>query len=247
MDGLARPLFNNPLDLATVDRALALIEAGPDGAVLDVGCGRGEMLGRALERLPCRGIGVDSNADEIAKARRRLAPYGERATLHASRVEDVCLEPGAFDAVLCVGSSHAFGLGSRALPAALDALARIVRPEGVLLLGEGYWRRDPEPAYLAAAGLDAEEMRPHAENVALGERAGLVPLMAVTSSDTAWDLFESAYWTAAEDRVRAAPADPGAVANAERVRRWRDAYLRWGRTTMGFALYAFRKPRGGSA
>ena len=243
MDDPARPLFNNPLDLATVDRALSLIEAGPDGAILDVGCGRGEMLGRALGRLPCRGIGIDPKEDEIAHARRRLARFGARATLHACRVQDVPLAPGTLDAAMCVGASHAFGAGRDAFPSALAALARLVRPDGLLLVGEGFWRRDPEPAYLEAAGLDREELRPHAENVELAEREGLRPLLAVTSSDTAWDLFESAFWAAAEESLRAQPADAKAASHAEHVRRWRRAYLRWGRTTMGFAMYAFRNRR----
>ena len=243
MDDPARPLFNNPLDLQTVDRALSLIEAGPGGAILDVGCGRGEMLGRALERLPCRGIGADPKEDEIVHARRRLAPFGARATLHACRVQEVPLSPGSLDAALCIGASHAFGTGRDALPSALCALSRLVRPDGLLLVGEGFWRRDPDPAYLEAAGIDAGELRPHAENVAFGERDGLLPLLAVTSSDTAWDLFESAAWTAAEERLRAHPEDEKAAAHAERVRHWRSAYLRWGRTTMGFALYVFRNRR----
>ena len=28
----------------------------------------------------------------------------------------------------------------------------------------------------------------------------------------------------------------------ERIRRWRDAYLRWGRDTLGFAVYLFSRP-----
>jgi len=28
----------------------------------------------------------------------------------------------------------------------------------------------------------------------------------------------------------------------ERIRRWRDGYLRWGRDTLGFGLYLFYRP-----
>ena len=28
----------------------------------------------------------------------------------------------------------------------------------------------------------------------------------------------------------------------ERIRKWRDAYLRWGRDTLGFAVYLFYRP-----
>ena len=236
--------LNNPLDPSTLERALALVQADADGCVLDVGCGRGAMLERLLARLPCRGVGVDPRADEIDRARRRLARFGERVTLHACAMASVPVAPaeGSLDAALCVGASHAFGQGRDALPATFAALTRLLRPGGLLLLGEGCWRRPPEPEYLSAAGLDADELRPHHENVALGEAAGLRPIFAVTSSETAFDLFESAFWTEAEARARARPDDEQERARVEHVRRWRSAYLRWGHDTMGFALDVFRKP-----
>ncbi len=41
------------------------------------------------------------------------------------------------------------------------------------------------------------------------------------------------------------PDDPDAPAMLDRIRRWRDGYLRWGRDTMGFALYLHRVPASG--
>jgi hypothetical protein len=32
----------------------------------------------------------------------------------------------------------------------------------------------------------------------------------------------------------------------ERIRRWRDAYLRWGRDTLGFGVYLFHRPGAGA-
>jgi hypothetical protein len=36
--------------------------------------------------------------------------------------------------------------------------------------------------------------------------------------------------------------DPDVAAVLERSRRWRDAYLRWGRDSLGFAVYLFYRP-----
>ena len=38
------------------------------------------------------------------------------------------------------------------------------------------------------------------------------------------------------------PTIPDVPAMLERIRRWRDAYLRWGRDTLGFAVYLFYRP-----
>ncbi|MCB9897598.1 MAG: class I SAM-dependent methyltransferase [Planctomycetes bacterium] len=236
--------LNDPLDEHVLERLLGLVEADAQGCVLDVGCGRGAMLERILARLPCRAIGVDPRDDELRRARERLLRFGTRVTLHAARWDELAPRPaaGSLDAAVCVGASHAFADGRDALPAACAALGALLRPGGLLLLGEGFWRRTPDPEYLAATGMHADELRAHAENVAVGEAAGLVPLAAVTSSEQAFDLFESAFWTEAETALARAPDDPAARARAEHVRRWRDAYLRWGRVTMGFALYVFRAP-----
>jgi hypothetical protein len=37
------------------------------------------------------------------------------------------------------------------------------------------------------------------------------------------------------------PDDPDRDAMLKRIRNWRDAYLRWGRSTLGFGLYLFQK------
>ncbi|MCC6194158.1 MAG: class I SAM-dependent methyltransferase, partial [Burkholderiales bacterium] len=36
--------------------------------------------------------------------------------------------------------------------------------------------------------------------------------------------------------------DPDVPAMLERIRKWRDGYLRWGRDTLGFAVYLFYRP-----
>jgi hypothetical protein len=47
-----------------------------------------------------------------------------------------------------------------------------------------------------------------------------------------------------EYKAEANPDDPALAARLMRGHQWREAYLRWGRSTMGFGLYLFRVPRG---
>ena len=85
--------------------------------------------------------------------------------------------------------------------------------------------------------------RDHAGNIAFAEQRGLIPLYATVSSDDEWDHFE---WSHLLKILREAEADPGDTALAARLtrsREWRDGYLRWGRSTMGFGLYLFHVPR----
>ena len=50
------------------------------------------------------------------------------------------------------------------------------------------------------------------------------------------------YCRSIERYAREQPEDPDVPQMLERVRRWRDAYLRWGRETLGFAVYLFYRP-----
>lgn len=230
--------FANPLSEAKVDRLLDLLALTPGSRVLDVGCGNAELLLRLIERYQISGIGVEPNTAVVAEAHRRAAARipPEQLHLHAMPIADFVAEPATFDAALCVGSTHAYGDYRRTL----TALSALVRPGGQLLIGEGFWKRSPDPAYLALLDAQPDEMTTHAENVARAVAAGLTPLYAAVSSDDDWDHYEGLYCRAMERYLAAHPDDPDAPAFRQHIRRWRDGYLQWGRDTLGFALYLFQ-------
>ncbi|HEY0736974.1 MAG TPA: class I SAM-dependent methyltransferase [Herpetosiphonaceae bacterium] len=235
--------FANPLSEEKIDRLLRLLDLPPDAQVLDVGCGNAELLIRLIERYRITGTGVEHNAEALADGPRRAQgriPV-ERLQLHAIPAAD--FKPDRlFDAALCIGASHAYGGYTQTL-AALKAL---VRPGGQILIGEGYWKRDPDPKYLAVLGAERGELTSHAKNVSRAVAAGLTPLYSVTSSDDDWDHYEGLYCRAIERFVAAHPDDPDSPEFAAYIRRWYAAYLRWGRETLGFGLYLFQNPRDGS-
>lgn len=241
----------NPLSDEAVDRALSFVAPAPGESaldvldVLDVGCGKGEMLIRLVARDAARAargsraIGVDLNPHFIEEARRAAAVRVPGSSIEFRCGDVVALAPseGPFAAALCVGATHAFG-GHRP---ALAALSRLVRRGGTIVEGEGFWRRRPDPEYLAFLGAAEADCTDHAGNVAAGVEAGWTTLDASVATDDDWDRYEDAYAAAVERHVAAAPGAPGAPAMLRRIRAWRAAYLRWGRTTLGFGLYVFRR------
>ena len=58
---------------------------------------------------------------------------------------------------------------------------------------------------------------------------------------TDWDRYEALQWRAAEMWATVNPHDPDRDDLLKRCRGSRDVYLRWGRNTLGWALYLFRK------
>jgi hypothetical protein len=138
---------------------------------------------------------------------------------------------------ISIGAAHALG----GYDETLATLASWVRPGGRLLVGHGYWRREPPPEYLAALGASRSEHGAHADNVAIAERRGLEPHGAWESDHAAWDRYEDLYAATALAFAAAHPDDPDAAAIVARVSVWREAYRRWGRDTLGFGLYVFAR------
>jgi hypothetical protein len=121
-------------------------------------------------------------------------------------------------------------------------LATLVKPGGQIMVGEPFWAREPEQAYLDACDMDRAECGTHAGNAAVGEAEGLTLLYTLVSSQGDWDRYEGLRWRAAERYGAAHPDDGDAPRILARSRRWRDAYLKWGRDCVGWAVYLFRKP-----
>src|SRR5438045_957088 len=140
-------LFCSPMSSTKADELVELLDLPAASRLLDVGCGKAEFLLRAVERYGSTGVGVDPNGEFLDTARAGAVARGFPARMewHEARVAEVELAPGSFDLALCLGSSHAFG----SLPQALAALAALVAPGGQILIADPYWRKEPDPDYLA--------------------------------------------------------------------------------------------------
>jgi SAM-dependent methyltransferase len=230
----------NPLSLAALDEMIGLLDLAPGARVLDIACGKGELLVRLVERYAVRGVGVDLSPPFVEQLRARVAARVPDAELELLEMDgaDYRAAPASFDLACCLGASWTFG-GHRGT---LRALAGFVRPGGLVLVGEPYWRRDPDPAYLAAAGLRADEFETHAANVATGERLGLTPVYAMPGAVEDFDRYESLQWRAADRWAADHPDDPDRAGLLEQVAHDRQTYLTWGRDTLGWGLYLFRRP-----
>ncbi|WP_437497611.1 class I SAM-dependent methyltransferase [Sorangium sp. So ce1099] len=108
------------------DRLAALVPAGGDAVVLDLGCGDGLLLERIRQRRGSGAglIGLDMSADELAAAARRLGP---EVLLLNERAQAISLPPASVDVVL----SH-MALMLMGDPASVVAeIHRVLQPGGV--------------------------------------------------------------------------------------------------------------------
>lgn len=236
-------LFNNPISSEKADRLISYLKLPAGACALDAGCGRGEFLIRVIEATGARGIGVDLAPECISAARKNAEGRvsDELLQFREGDLRQEPLEPDSVDLAICIGSTHVFGAGDLAYPNTIQTLHRVVRPGGLILVGEGYWKRPPAPEYLQLIGEPVGIYRTHAENVSFAEHHGLVPLHANVSNDDEWDDFEWSHRASVERQALLQPDDPATRERMRRSREWRNAYLKWGRSTMGFGFYLFMR------
>jgi SAM-dependent methyltransferase len=205
-------VFCSPLSDERASRLLDSLALARGARVLDAGCGKAELLIRAIERFDADGVGLDWNGAFLSEGRARAAGRvrTDRLVLLETDAAKFRAAPESFDAIFCLGASQCFG-GYRG---ALATLAPWTRRGGVLLFGEGYWKREPDPEYLAALGGTREEAETHDGNIALGVAAGLTPVADEVSSEAEWDAYERMYAGALKRFVAEHPDDPDADASS---------------------------------
>jgi SAM-dependent methyltransferase len=112
-----------------VRTALALVQVEPGKPIADLGCGYGRHLRAFVEQGHPHPLGVDRSPLLLAEAR-AAAPA---ARLLRAKLEALPLHKGSLSAAFCFYSSMFLGTQADAL-AALREAARVLRPEGSLVL-----------------------------------------------------------------------------------------------------------------
>jgi len=233
-------LVMNPTSEAKTDEIISLLPLKPNARVLDIASGKGEQLLRIIEKHDATGIGIDISPYEIEASTQRAISRGLEGKVEFIEGDGAKqnFEPHSFDLAMCLGASWVWGghLGT------IEALKKLVKPGGLMLLGEPYKLKDPEPAYVEAEPDFAASMVTHAENVEIAQSAGLNPLYSIVSDHNDWDRYEGLCLRAAQLFAEENPDDPDAAEILDMRRGEYDLYLKHSRDTAGWAIYLFRTP-----
>ncbi|MBF6063284.1 class I SAM-dependent methyltransferase [Nocardia terpenica] len=123
------PSFDGPNTMFLMEQppVCAVLDRLPAGDVLDAACGTGRYSAYLTERGH-RVVGIDSSAEMLAEARKRLPGIN----FHQAPVTAIPFPGSAFDTVVCA-------LALRHVPdlrAAMTEFARVLRPGGHLVISD---------------------------------------------------------------------------------------------------------------
>ena len=213
--------FMGPYGAAHLERLFREVELPEPARVIDLGCGTGALLAWLAARGPISGVGVDLHPP------RRSIPGVRLLRKDASQA----VGGGEFDLACSIGAVSG--------PAKLAAM---VQPGGLVLYGDGYWRRPPTRRYLQALGAERDQMAGWEATLRQGEPLGLRLLAAVRSSTADWDRYEGVWADNGERYAAEHAGEPGVDAFLAWIRNGRRRYLELGgRATTGFVLLLFRR------
>ncbi|WP_020496804.1 SAM-dependent methyltransferase [Sciscionella marina] len=220
-------LWNTPLSEQHASVLLGELDPHDGQRIVDLGCGWGELLLRALELAGPRthGVGIETEPAHLDRAR-ELAESRDLGAQLEFHTGDANKWSGTADRALCIGSTHAYG----GFASTLQACARILPADGRVLIGEGYWLRPPTPQ---AREIFGEELGTLEELLARCRSAGWRILHSSTADQHEWDEFEAASMRGPEQWCASNPGDHTEVREwiTERKRSYREVY----RGVLGFA------------
>ncbi|MEM7019179.1 MAG: class I SAM-dependent methyltransferase [Pseudomonadota bacterium] len=231
----------NPTSDAKLSRLVELLRLPKGAEVVDIASGKGDFLFRLAKAYQVKGIGVDLSPPFIDKAKARHQAEMSDADisfLHMDGSDFKPEKPNSFALASCLGATWVFN----GYQGTLEALCKIAAPGGWVIVGEPYWKQKPAKEYLEVISEHSDEaFGTHQSNAEAGAQFGLNLVYTFHSTGDEWDQYECLQWYATDNYVRENPDDPDIKALTVQVEKEKSAYLNWGRDTLGWAIYVFRR------
>ncbi len=230
----------NPISVEKFEELIALLRLEPGAQVLEIATGKGEFIIRLAERYEIEGTAIDLSPYHVSDAEKKCKERVPDAHLTFLEMDGANYKPDkpeGFDLVACIGASWIYGGHKETL----KALKEMAAPGSWVVVGEPYWRQEPAEEYLAAIGEERSSFGMHYENAEAGQELGLELVYTLVSSPDDWDRYEGLQWYAAREWAEDHPDDPDAGEVLKQVKENRANHLRWGRDTIGWSIYVFKK------
>lgn len=198
---------------ATLGNALRM---EPGTHILDLGSGSGEMLCTWARDHAITGTGIDMSQLFSAQAKQRaeeLGVAGRVNFIHRDAAGYVAEEK--YDIAACVGATWIGG----GVAGTIALLTKSLKPGGMLLIGEPYWRQLPptEEVAIECGVSSLSDFLTLPDLVGSFDTLGYDVVEMVLADQEGWDRYEAAKWLTMRRWLEANPDDDFAAEVREQL------------------------------
>ena len=210
----------------------------PGMRLLDLACGKGEMLCQWSRRWGVSGVGVDISKVFLEAARQRTAEFDlvDQITFVEADAGQYLAEAKGYDVVGCVGATWIGG----GIVGTLKLMQPALKDGGLLLVGEPYWIEPPPQEAYVSAGVGEDDFTSLMGTLERIESAGLEVVEMVLANQDSWDRYVASQWLTVDDWLRANPTDPDAQTMREWIAHSKRDYLLYGRRYLSWGVFVLR-------
>ncbi len=207
--------------------------------LLDLACGKGEMLCQWALHYGAVGVGVDISQVFIAEARTRgfdLAVWDKVSWVQGDAA-DYPVAYHQFDVVSCLGAAW---IGSGLLGTLELMKIALHDAGGTLIVGEPYWNELPPDEAYTDLGVEKDTFDTLDGTKARFKAAGVELVDMLLATHEGWDDYMEKRFKTVERWLDKHPYDT----DADALRTWNDrdraAYQKYGRYYMGWGIFVLR-------
>lgn len=228
----------NPISGEKIALLGEICRLDPTMRVLDLACGKGELLCGFATRHGVRGVGIDLHPPFVADARARAAELGVAEAVTFLEGDAAQADPTLrdFDVVSCIGASWIGG----GLAGTLALMSARCTPAGWLLVGEVFWD-EPPPEQVRADHGGGDTFVDLAGTLARFDAAGLALVEMVIASHDDWDRYAAGQWLNVHRFLATHPDDPDAASVRQLCEDSQRAYLAAERRCVGWGVFVLRR------
>ncbi|EEN7281715.1 SAM-dependent methyltransferase [Salmonella enterica subsp. salamae] len=219
---------------ATLGHALRM---KPGTRILDLGSGSGEMLCTWARDYGVTGTGVDISPLFTTQAKQRAEELGVSEYVHFIHNDAAgYIDEEKYDVAACIGATWIAG----GVAGTIDLLAKSLKPGGIILIGEPYWRQIPATEAIAhACGVSSvADFHSLSGLVAFFDQLGYDVVEMVLADQQGWDRYEAAKWMTMRRWLEENPDDEFAQEIRTELTVAPKRHVTWTREYFGWGVFA---------
>lgn len=236
----AQHTLQYPMSLDSVLELGRKLDIRKSTRVLDLACGKGELLCQWAREFGAIGVGVDNDEAFITHAQERANTLDVGPKINFVH-DDPTSYPQPFheyDVIICMRLAS-LGID---LQDALELMKPALRSvDSKFIIGEPFWQEEPHDTVLEDVGLEPDTLRTLGQTLFTFDEARLELIDFVQSRVDDWDRYEGLHWRAVYDWILDNPNE----LVIDDLREWnannRRLYMMFGRRYIGWGVFVLGK------